>query len=104
VWAPILSAVVVAVGGIWVAVINRRGQTDVSVAKSEAEFRNSLLTRVASLEGRVAEQEKALIKEREKNLDKQREYDALLIKYEALEREVVELRAKLEEYESKGKR
>jgi hypothetical protein len=90
---------------LWGTYLNRRGS-------SEVEFRNTLLSRVASLEGRVAEQEHELYKERQKNLDQYREYGELLVKYEALQREVEELRPlkdevdklrkQVEEYERRG--
>jgi cell shape-determining protein MreC len=113
-WVPILAAAVMAASAVWTAWINRRGQTDVSAARAETDFRNSLLKRLASVEERVAELQNELIKEREKSLDKQREYLELQLKYDVLKAEVEELRPlrdevehlrlKLEEYEGKGRR
>lgn len=92
VWAPIMAALVTMAASVWVATINRRGQSDANVARAEAEFRISLLGRLASLEARVAEQERELIKERTSRLSEQREYGVLLLKYETIKSEVEELR------------
>jgi hypothetical protein len=91
-WGPFLAALMTMAGAVWVAAINKRGQSDANVARAEAEFRNDLLGRLASLEARVAEQERELIKERAARLNEQHEYGALLLKYEELERKVIALR------------
>lgn len=107
VWIPVFVSVVSTIGAIYAALSNRRGQSEKVQTDADGLFRKDLLDRVARLEQRVEDLQKELYDERIKGVEKERDYNALLLEhedlkreYEALIREAEELRPLKDEVET----